>query len=106
MTAMTSYPVLQQNCGFSAVEFTRFRAIFEKQMREPKNRIGIEGPGRHGVVQQTSAWEDWLDLFVDSGIGSQFWGLGTDRKWSFPADRAEYVKLPTALGSHERRAEI
>lgn len=91
-----SYTALRKICGLDRVEFPLLRAVVERKMREPKNRTGLEGPGQRGLAQSID-WEAWLDLFIDGGIGNQFWGPGTDEKWSFPAERDEYVNLPTIV---------
>lgn len=91
---MTSWAMLQQRCGFSDVDFHRFRAVIIEEMQKPKNSVGSMGPGINHLAnsQHRKAWECWLDLFIDGGIGDRYWGPGTYRKWTFATDIVEYVK--------------
>lgn len=78
--------VLREKGGFTAPDFTIFRGVLTDFLKQPKNHLGLEGPGRH-VSQRQQAWEEWLDEFIDEKIGRMFWGQGTTRKWSYPAER-------------------
>lgn len=80
----TSWELLRQKGGFSEPEFSLFQAMLKTHMQSPENRVGLDGPW---PILRRRAWEKWLDLFIDDGIATRWWGQGTARKWSFPADR-------------------
>lgn len=69
--------LLRQNCGFSEAEFADFHYNISQNLRKPKNIVGLRGI------------EDWLDSFIDSGVGESYWGQGTAKLWCFPTDRAK-----------------
>lgn len=81
---------LRRECGFTPGEFALFREIVGDLLTQPENRTGIEGPGIGGGANSTRrlALEDWLDSFIDSGVGNEFWGPGSEEKWSYPTERA------------------
>lgn len=79
---------LRLECGFTTEEFSLFREVIANLIIKPENRIGFEGPGVGPKGSQRRVnWEQWLDSLIDGGIGNQYWGPGTARKWSFPIER-------------------
>lgn len=81
---------LRQKSDFTPGEFARFREVITNLLLQPENRIAFDGPGSGSAASQRKIdYEEWLDSFLDGGIGSRYWGLGTERKWSFPHERAQ-----------------
>lgn len=84
ITLQTSWELLQERCGFSESEFALFKDLLISHMKSQKNRVGLQGPW---PIRRRSSWERWLNRFIDDGIGNQYWGEGTTRKWSLERER-------------------
>lgn len=80
--------LLRQNCGFSEAEFADFHYNISQNLREPKNNVGLRGI-EDSWLKRHEDWVNWLDSFIDNGVGESYWGQGTAKLWCFPTDRAK-----------------
>lgn len=81
------------NLGLGAAQFLLFEQSIENELAKQSNHIGLQGPGFWPLERQQrrKAWENWLDSFIDGGVGEKFWGSGTQGGYSWPADRSSWV---------------
>lgn len=77
-----SWGRLYAKCGIPKGEFASLKKTIDKHLEHPDSYAARNERG--GQI-----WDDWLDSFIDGGVGVRFWGPGTRRKWSFPENRAE-----------------
>lgn len=69
---------LRVEAGFPQDEWALLLAEVKADLRDPENSIGLGGPSRYG-----QAWEEWVDDYIDSGVGEKYWGEGKGRMWDF-----------------------
>lgn len=76
--------LLRSLCQFPEPDFLQFKKEMMVYTADLKNRIGSGGAatGKDPAITEAQR-EEWLNAFVDSGIGVRYWGPGTARKWDF-----------------------
>lgn len=73
---------LRRQCGFPEADFNNLWRRVRKDLNDPKNIVGLEGPKKHKEI-----WNTWVENYVnDAGIVVQYWGEGTKRDWDLATD--------------------
>lgn len=73
--------LLRRLCQFPEPDFLQLKRELAAYMADPGNRI----------ASQDSVPQEWLDAFIDSGIGVRYWGAGTSRKWDLSTNQEQWV---------------
>jgi hypothetical protein len=77
---------LQRQCGFNDGDFNSLHSAVCDSLNDPDHSIALDGV-------QAPGWEDWLDRYLDGGIGEVYWGKDEGHKWKYPQDRVKFVLL-------------
>lgn len=86
MSEKYSVKSLREECGFSDWDFKVLWKHVRRDLNQPQNIIGLEGPKRH-----KEAWRDWAEGYAHDSLVSRYFGEGTAQKWKWDVNSEEWV---------------